>query len=219
MDVFFDLDCSYSCHMVFAMSIESETTGIIEEVKQVTKSIRYTPEQKQEVVDFVVSYNNEHTRGGQTKASEKFKISPITVGAWLDAAGVVTPKNSKSNKTKTQALQKSSRYPDEFKQEVVAFVANYNAEHGRGGQNSAAKKYGISPITVTSWLGKRNGQELSTSPEKRANTKAAAPSAALSTTGFEAKLKSLLALSQEIAKAQTSLKNLETKFNALKASL
>jgi DNA-binding transcriptional regulator YdaS (Cro superfamily) len=49
---------------------------------------RYTDEQKKEVVDFAVGYNEANGRGGQSKAAAKFKISPLTVVAWLKAAGV-----------------------------------------------------------------------------------------------------------------------------------
>lgn len=49
---------------------------------------RYTDEQKKEVVDFAVNYNADNGRGGQSKAAAKFNISPLTVMAWLKAAGV-----------------------------------------------------------------------------------------------------------------------------------
>ena len=49
---------------------------------------RYTDEQKQEVVDFTVAYNEANGRGGQSKAAAKFGVSPLTVMAWLKSAGV-----------------------------------------------------------------------------------------------------------------------------------
>lgn len=49
---------------------------------------RYTDEQKKEVVDYAVSYNAANGRGGQSKAATKFKVSPLTVVAWLKAAGL-----------------------------------------------------------------------------------------------------------------------------------
>jgi hypothetical protein len=48
---------------------------------------RYTAEQKKEVTDFVASYNAANGRGGQSKAAEKFSVSPLTVMAWLKASG------------------------------------------------------------------------------------------------------------------------------------
>ncbi|RYD35976.1 MAG: hypothetical protein EOP87_06345 [Verrucomicrobiaceae bacterium] len=55
--------------------------------KSASKS-RFTDEQKQEVVSFVVAHNAEHGRGGPSKASKKFKLSPLTVASWVKAAGV-----------------------------------------------------------------------------------------------------------------------------------
>jgi hypothetical protein len=49
---------------------------------------RYTDEQKQEVTDFVQSYNAANGRGGASTAAKKFSVSPLTVVAWLKAAGV-----------------------------------------------------------------------------------------------------------------------------------
>lgn len=48
---------------------------------------RYTAEQKAEITDFVASYNAANGQGGQSKAAEKFKVSPLTVMAWLKASG------------------------------------------------------------------------------------------------------------------------------------
>ena len=48
---------------------------------------RYTDEQKKEVTDFVASYNAKNGRGGQSKAAAKFKVSPLTVMAWLKTSG------------------------------------------------------------------------------------------------------------------------------------
>ncbi|MCB1235614.1 MAG: hypothetical protein KDM91_11130 [Verrucomicrobiae bacterium] len=46
------------------------------------------------------------------------------------------------------------RYDQKKKDEVVAFILDYNKANGRGGQTVAAKKYGISPITIGAWLKK-----------------------------------------------------------------
>ncbi len=42
---------------------------------------------------------------------------------------------------------KGKRYTDAEKAEVLAFVENY----GRGGASAAAKKFGVSPLTISSW--------------------------------------------------------------------
>ena len=215
--------------------------------KNTAQGVRYTAEQKKEVVDFAVSYNVANGRGGQSVAAKKFKISPISVAAWMKGAGA--PKTSKAPKAAkaakaakapkaakaakapkaakaakaSKAAGKSkpgTRYSAEEKQEVVAFVANYNAENGRGGQSKAAAKFAVSPITVMAWL-KAAGVKKS---PKKALKKAAAPAKAAKGTktasvGSDAKLGTLLALIKEIATAEAALAQLNGKFRSLQASL
>ena len=49
-------------------------------------------------------------------------------------------------------ITKGKRYTDAEKQEVVSFAQKVNADNGRGGQAAAARKFGISVITVSTWL-------------------------------------------------------------------
>lgn len=70
---------------------------------------RYTDEQKKEVVDFAVAYNAANGRGGQSKAAAQFKISPLTVMAWLKAAGV--KKGGKKVSTKVAKAPKAAKAP------------------------------------------------------------------------------------------------------------
>lgn len=119
--------------------------------------IRYSAAKKKEVIDFVKKYNSANGRGGQSAAAKKYKITPLTIAAWLRSAGVKTPKRKapkvlKTTKARKGASKKGVRYSAEKKQQVVAFVAAYNARNGRGGQNQAAKKFKLSVLTVSSWL-------------------------------------------------------------------
>lgn len=52
------------------------------------KGMRYSPEQKQEVIDFVTSWNASKGRGGQSQAAKKFNLSVLTVSSWLKSGGV-----------------------------------------------------------------------------------------------------------------------------------
>jgi transposase-like protein len=47
---------------------------------------------------------------------------------------------------------KGKRYTAAEKQSVVDYVNQVNAEKGRGGQAAAAKKFGVSVLTVAAWL-------------------------------------------------------------------
>ena len=54
---------------------------------------------------------------------------------------------------KAAAKGKAKRYTPEEKAEIVAFAK----AQGRGGQTAAAKKYGVSPISVGAWVKKAGG--------------------------------------------------------------
>lgn len=119
--------------------------------------IRYSAAKKQQVVDFVQKYNTKNGRGGQSAAARKFKITPLTIAAWLRSAGVKTPQRKAAKIVKTTKLRKGAskkgiRYSTAKKQQVVDFVVAYNAKNGRGGQNQASKKFKLSVLTVAAWL-------------------------------------------------------------------
>lgn len=48
---------------------------------------------------------------------------------------------------KKAATKKGKRYSDAEKAEILNFIA----QQGRGGASRAARKYGISPLTLTNW--------------------------------------------------------------------
>ncbi|NLT70226.1 MAG: hypothetical protein GXX91_05975 [Verrucomicrobiaceae bacterium] len=48
----------------------------------------------------------------------------------------------------------AKRYDQKTKDEVVAYVQQFNEENGRGGQTAAVNKWNLNPITVKSWLEK-----------------------------------------------------------------
>jgi transposase-like protein len=217
--------------------------------KASTKGVRYTDAQKKEVVDFTVNYNSANGRGGQSKASEKFNVSQLTISSWLKAAGAPSkpakakkvaktakapkaakaakaPKAAKATKAKAGA-KLGSRYTPEQKQEVIDFVIGYNKANGRGGPSNASKKFGISPLTVVAWLKAAGESTVKNAPRKGAKvaktakaSKGAAVTKSNSGSGnINSKLASLLALSTEIATTETKLAQLQAKFSSLKASL
>lgn len=52
---------------------------------------------------------------------------------------------------------KGKRYTAEEKQEVIDFVASVDSEKGRGGVAAAARKFGITPLTITAWKKRAEG--------------------------------------------------------------
>ena len=210
------------------------------------KGVRYTDAQKQEVIDFATSYNATHGRGGQSKASEKFNISQLSVATWLKAAGAPAPKSVKAPKAPKAPkaakapkapkaakvggkVKPGTRYTPEQKKAVTDFVVAYNIENGRGGSSTAVKKFGVSPLTVIAWL-KAAGVKGSSNKAKKIvkapkepkapkGAKAAKNMGGAESGGSSAKLSSMLSLSGQIDKAEAELASLKAKFSSLKASL
>ncbi len=130
----------------------------------------------------------------------------------------------------TKKVIRGKRYSAEEKSKIVAFVNEHNAKNKRGGQLTAAKKFGISQITIASWLKKSSSKATAKTAVKaagkapKATKKAAAKSKgkakAVSTGGsIQKKLSSLLSLGNEIEKLERDLKAKRAQFDTIKASL
>ena len=175
-------------------------------------AVRYTDQQKKEVVDFVIDYNATNGRGGQSVASKKFKVTPLTVAAWIKASGkkaAAKPgKKTKAPKSVSPTTSKKGvRYSPEFKQEVVDFVDAYNSSNGRGGQSQAASKYGLSVLTVSSWLkgaGAKGGSKSSKSG---------------GSSTLNAKFASLIEVSDQLRQSERETEKLRAKYDALRSSI
>ena len=189
--------------------------------KAATTGVRYSDAQKKEIVDYVIQYNSSKGRGGQSAASKKFKVTPLTISAWIKASGnkaKAAPKAAakpvKAPKSASQS-KKGVRYTAEQKQEVVDFVTAYNANNGRGGQSQAAKKFSLSVLTVSSWLksaGKKGGKGV-VKAVKAAKATSASPSALTS------KIASLIEVGDQLRKAESETEKLRAKYDALRASI
>jgi hypothetical protein len=121
----------------------------------------------------------------------------------------------------TKKVIRGKRYSAEEKSKIIAFVNEHNAKNKRGGQLTAAKKFGISQLTIATWLKKSGGKSTGKAAAKGAKkTTAKSASKAVSTKGsMEKKLNSLLSLGKEIEKLERDLKAKRAQFDSIKASL
>lgn len=124
----------------------------------------------------------------------------------------------------TKKVVKGKRYTPEEKQEVVSFIEKHNSENGRGGQTVAADKFGISQLTVSTWL--KNAGSAPKIPRKRGpkpgskrGPNKTTSKSGKSSGGYGAKLDVLTALGHEIDRAENALDKLKAKFTSLKGSL
>ena len=89
----------------------------------------------------------------------------------------------------------ATRYDQKTKDQVVAFIVDYNARNGRGGQSAAAKKWKLNPITVKAWMEKAGVA----SPGKAAKKKARLAAEKSGRSGSaSAALKRMIAIQEKI---------------------
>jgi transposase-like protein len=205
--------------------------------KKASTGVRYTAEEKKNIVDFVVSHNLANGRGGQSAASKKFKVTPLTISAWLKASGAApkgkakkaakvakATKPAKASKPAKSAgkTKKGMRYSAEQKQEVVDFVSSYNSSNGRGGQSQAAKKFTLSVLTVSSWLknaGVKGGAKSKVVKAAKGKKVAATAGRAAAPAGLAAKVASLVDINEQVRQAEVQLEKLYTKHDSIMASI
>lgn len=130
----------------------------------------------------------------------------------------------------------ATRYEQKTKDEVVAYVQQYNEEKGRGGQSAAVKKWDLNPITVRSWLekagvetpGKGGKKSRKTGRAAKASASAKAPKAAKAAMGAKSAkaprggagaVEGVSGTLQRMMAIQGELASLEREFAKLKATL
>lgn len=107
-------------------------------------------------------------------------------------------------------IVRGKRYTAEEKSKIIAFVESHNSANGRGGQSAAAKKFGVSQLTISGWLkGSGSGAGASTGSKAKSGGKGS----------MQNKLSTLLSLGDDIEKLDKELSAKRAKFEAIKASL
>lgn len=105
---------------------------------------------------------------------------------------------------------KGKRYSAEEKQQITDFVNTTNEAKGRGGVTAAVKKFGVSALTISTWL--KGGAVGSSNKAGEAVTKRSDSQRAKF-------LSQLAAVDREIAVKRKELDALEAKFQSLKQKL
>ena len=121
------------------------------------------------------------------------------------------PKKNARKKSTPKAMGKGkrgARYTTQQKQQVVNYVHEYNAKHGRGGQSQAAKKFALSVLTVASWL---------RSPQLSVSSKASKASSVPA--GINPKVAALIEVSDQLRKAEAEVSKLRARYDELRGSI
>ena len=73
----------------------------------------------------------------------------------------------KPAKSTAKKKAKGKRYTDAEKQKIIAFAEQVNAKKGRGGVTAAAKKYKVSPLSISNWIKGSGGAATPTKLAKK----------------------------------------------------
>ena len=112
--------------------------------------------------------------------------------------------------TTKKDIVRGKRYTADEKSKIVSFVESHNATNGRGGQSVAAKKFGVSQLTISTWLKSAGTTRRSLKASSKGNK---------SKGNIQSKLAALLVLGQDISKLEKELDTKRAKFDSIKASL
>lgn len=101
---------------------------------------------------------------------------------------------------------KGKRYTDGEKDEILAFVRQANEELGRGGVAHAARKFGVTPLTIHNWL--RAAENPTASGSKSGGNPMVLKS-----------LQRMAQLHQRIVELEQELVDLHKEYHSVKSSL
>jgi len=103
---------------------------------------------------------------------------------------------------------RGTRYTVQQKSAIVDYVLKHNQEHGRGGQSAAARKFGVSPLSIGAWL---SGAGPAPKGKSKASPKV--------TGSLSKRVAPLLAVGRQIEALELEVQRLKAKLNSLRASL
>lgn len=106
---------------------------------------------------------------------------------------------------------KGKRYTAEEKQEVLDYVASVDTDKGRGGVAAAARKFGITPLTVTAWKKRASGEVSGPSTASKKATRGATTQSRM--------LHRLAEILDDIETKKSQIEELEKEYGKLKKKI
>ena len=97
---------------------------------------------------------------------------------------------------------KGKRYSVAEREKILAHVEEVNRTRGRGGISSAAKKFGVTPLTISNWLKQTGSNFVSSLNPNAPNT-----------------FRRMAGIHEEMAKKERELDKLRAEYLKLKKSL
>ncbi|MEN8773687.1 MAG: hypothetical protein ABF380_08820 [Akkermansiaceae bacterium] len=104
------------------------------------------------------------------------------------------------------ASRKGKRYTSAQKAEVLNWVNDYNAKHGRGGVANASKQFGITQLTIHNWV-RQGGAAMGSGSRHRV------------TPNHSGILRELADLLDQITERESELSGLRQRYDTLRKKL
>jgi len=112
--------------------------------------------------------------------------------------------------------RRGKRYSDAEKKRIVKFARDHDAANGRGGRSAAVRKFGVSALSLGTWM---SGGADPKAPRGKARKADGKSKAAGGPKSLEGKLAELVELAGRIRAAESALDAKRVRFDRLKASL
>ncbi len=106
---------------------------------------------------------------------------------------------------KKATATRARRYTLPEREKILKYVEEVNAQKGRGGQTAAVQKYGVSALTITSWMRKRPASSLAEDSASSNGTGGTLAKLAAIHAGIVAKEKEIAALRAQFDKLKASI--------------
>ena len=106
---------------------------------------------------------------------------------------------------KKATVARARRYTLPEREKILKYVEEVNSRKGRVGQTAAVQKFGVSALTITSWMRKVPSGQADDAP--------------VSSNGTGGTLAKLAAIHASIVAKEKEIASLQTQFNKLKASI
>ncbi len=216
------------------------STKVKKPAKKAATGIRYSDAQKKEIVDFVIAYNSTNGRGGQSEASKKFKVTPLTISAWIKSSGkkaAAKPGKKKALPVKTAKAAKPAKAAKKVAKKATKKVAKKVAKSASASKKgkrytSEQKQEVVDFVNSYNAANGRGGQSRAAKKFKVSvltvsswlkgagvkGVKAGKAVKAAVPAGLAAKVASLVAINQQVSAAEKELEKLYAKQDAVMAS-
>lgn len=114
---------------------------------------------------------------------------------------------------------KGKRYAAQERANIINFINQHDSINGRGGKSAAAKKFGVTPLTLGNWMRSAGGLKGKIAKGKGFLSTREKTSSKNGSHDISVKITEMISLAGQIDKAEADLAKLRARFQNLKSGL